>query len=84
MWKLQEGHFENRLLGLVTSGGLVQKAFVCQCCSEHYTKEALTGKVGYDEKSKNLRKSQELALQFVGKFLAIAAGFFLLKEMDPV
>lgn len=84
VWKLQEGHFESRLLGMVTSGGLVQEAFVCQCCSERYTKEALTRKVGCDEKSKNLRKSQDLALQFVGKFLAVAAGFFLLKEVRPV
>lgn len=80
VWKLQEGHFENRPLGTVTSGGLVQEAFVCQCCSEHYTKEALTRKVGYDEKGKNLKKSQNLALQFVEEFLAGAAGFFLLRR----
>lgn len=30
VWKLQEGHFENRLLGTVTSGGLVQEVFVCK------------------------------------------------------
>lgn len=58
----------------------MQEAFVCQCCSECYTKEALTRKVGYDEKGKNLKKSQDLALQFVEKFLAVAAGFFLLRR----
>lgn len=80
MWRLQEQHFENRLLGPVASGGLVQEAFVCQCCSERYTKEVLTRKVGYDEKGKNLKKSQDLVLQFLEKFLAVAAGFFLLRR----
>lgn len=80
VWKQQEGRFENRLLGPVTSGGLVQEAFVCWCCFEHYTKEALTRKAGDDEKGKNLKKSQDLALQFVEKFLAVASGFFLLRR----
>lgn len=79
-WKLQEGHFENSLLGPATSGGLGQEAFVWQCCSERYTEEVLTRKVGYEEKGKNLKKSQDLALQFVEKFLAVAVGFFLLRR----
>ncbi|KAK4827301.1 hypothetical protein QYF61_016528 [Mycteria americana] len=49
-----------------------------KCCSERYTKEALTRKVGYDVKGKNLKKSQDLVLQFVEEFLAVAAGPFLL------
>lgn len=47
---------------------------------ECYTKEVLTRKVGYDEKGKNLKKSQASALQFVEKFLAVAAGIFLLRR----
>lgn len=58
----------------------MQEAFVCQCCSERYTKEALTRKVGYDEKGKNLKKSQDSALQFLEKFLAVATGIFLLRR----
>ncbi|RLW13009.1 hypothetical protein DV515_00000501 [Chloebia gouldiae] len=38
---------------------------------ESYSKEVLTRKVGYDEKAKNLKKGQALALQFVEKFLAV-------------